>query len=179
MKKHTAIIGVLAAGVVLLAAQNSSWAQGATGGSSMGVGAETMLIPPIVGGVGGAGEFVYDMGTFHIDGLLMFGSWENTGTLIGLGGRFYYVVHQRSAADFSVGGGLAFINFDPDGPGSSETDIVVEAGAKIRVFLAENVALHSTLGLSFYADDNGADTSNLVDIGGRLSGNLGITYFFR
>ena len=41
----------------------------------------------------------------------------------------------------------------PGGGNESETDLLVELGAKIRVFLAPNVALSSSLGLGVRADD--------------------------
>jgi len=172
MTKRLGIIAFAAAGVV------ASQAGQARAQSSVGVGAETTLINSTFGLFdAGALAFVYDAGSFHIDGLLTFISFEDNDLVFGVGGRAFFEVHESSRADFSLGGGLAIIHTDHDPDAQEdETDIVLEAAGKIRVYLASNVAVHTTLGLGILLADEGGDVFGLF---GRLSGTLGITYFFR
>ena len=167
------IIAVLA---LTLSASAASAQEG--GQRGLGIGAQSMLTSDSVidfnGGVSGA-SLTYDAGAFHIDGI--FGLLSRNGTSFGLGGRFWYTIHGGGLADLSVGGGLGFAD-DADGDG---TDVHFQAGAKIRLFLVSNVALHATLGLGFIFEDDddedGPDDDTFVLAGQNVSG-MGITYFF-
>ncbi len=169
------IASIIAALALTLAASSASAQESQRG---LGVGAQSMLTSDSIiafnGGVSGA-SLTYDAGAFHIDGI--FGLISQNGTSFGLGGRFWYTIHGGGLADLSVGGGLGFAD-DEDGDG---TDIHFEAGAKIRLFLVSNVALHATVGLGFIFEDDddndGPDDDTFVLTGQNVSG-MGITYFF-
>ncbi len=137
--------------------------------SGIGVGVESMLSGPSGPAV------VYQAPNFHAEGILGVYDRTNNSTIL-LAGRFYYQVHSGDLSDFSLGGGLGLVNFDDPGMGgdNNETDIHIELGAKIRVFLAPNVALGSSLGFAMVLDEAG-DTAIIA---GRLQGTMGITYFF-
>ena len=156
-------------------------ANSANSGRGLGIGAVAPLAG--VGGIGGffglgaAPAIEYDLGDYHIDAHLIFATGEAGGpppfggdvTTIGLGGRFWYHLFMHDASDFSVGGGVSFVNVNPDGADSS-TSIFAEAGGKIRMFLVPQVALSSSFGLVLgLADADG------VALGGQVLG--GITYY--
>jgi hypothetical protein len=163
--------GLLAA-AVLVAGAGSARAQepaGATAGGSvgpLGVGASAMLTGPIGPSV------VYDAGLFHIEGILGFAS--NGATDFALGGRFWYHIHTAQSADFSLGGGVGVTSTDPDGPDEGTTDVHIDVGAQIRVFLVPNVALSAAAGLAIISGDD----ADLVGVFGDLVGDAGITYYF-
>jgi hypothetical protein len=154
------------------------------GGHGPGIGIEQNL-----GGLTGA-AFVYDAGRFHIDLILGIASFKNDGpdtTIFGAGARFFFVVHDLGAADFSLGAGLGLVQteFNDD----SDTTIQVEAAAQIRAFIVPNVCITASLGLVLLTADErrvgggpvlgGATGESAFGIGGQLLGNFGITYFFR
>ncbi|MEM9490961.1 MAG: hypothetical protein AAGC55_17565 [Myxococcota bacterium] len=124
-----------------------------------GLGAQVMLTGPVGASV------TYDTGVFHIDGLL--GLDDNDVTL---GGRFFYRVHDRGVSDLSIGGGLAIVD-------EGDTDVHLEAGAKIRVWLVSNVAFNATVGVGLIIQGEDDAYNDLV-LGGQVTGLLGITYFF-
>ena len=142
-------------------AQVSASASGAAG---LGVGVISMLSGPVGASV------VYDPGAFHVEGILGFASDGETD--IDIGGRFFYHLHSSQAADFSLGGGLGIQNISPD-MGNSTTNIDIDVGAELRLFLVPNVALSSTIGLAIVTGDG-----DLVALGGQLLGDVGVTYFF-
>jgi hypothetical protein len=160
-----AVAGVLAMGSQSAMAQDDMSMQSPSQASGIGVGVESMLSGP------SGPTVVYQAPSFHAEGIL--GLFDRANTTILLAGRFYYQVHSGELSDFSLGGGVGLLNIDTPGNGT-ETDLHLEAGAKIRVFLAPNVALSSSLGLALIADDGG-DTAIIA---GRLQGTMGITYFF-
>ena len=134
----------------------------ASSASGIGVGVESILSGPT------GPTVVYQTPSFHVSGLLGFRD-DGDDTDITLAGRFFYQVHAGELADFNVGGGVGIVHRD-DGD-NADQDLHLEGGAKIRVFLAPNVALSSTLGLSLVPDGESAFT-------GQLQGTMGITYFF-
>jgi hypothetical protein len=161
----------LAVLLAILAAPRSAHAQdmsmpNASSATGIGVGVESLLSGPT------GPTIVYQTPAFHIDGLLGFEHTQGDTTAILLAGRFYYQVHAGELSDFSIGGGVGMLNIDADA--GNNTDLHLEAGAKIRVFLAPNVALSSSLGLAMVFSD-GADFTGVV---GDLQGTMGITYFF-
>lgn len=153
-----------------------------SGGGTWGVGVETPLTfsgSGVIGGgvLPGLAEVVYDTGSFHVDGLLGFALIEDNATVIDVGGRAFFVVHDSAAADFSLGGGLNILHVDPDNDLADDTtDIHLEATAKIRAFVTPNVALSVQTGVGIVLSDNGSD---VFGAWGELLGNVGVTYFFR
>lgn len=160
------VVGLLAVSSGSALAQDDMSMQSPSQTSGIGVGVESMLSGP------SGPTVVYQAASFHAEGIV--GVFDRANTAVLIAGRFYYQVHSGELSDFSVGGGLGLLNFDGPGPGDNETDLHLEAGAKIRVFLAPNVALSSSLGLALVADE-GPDTAEIT---GRLQGTMGIAYFF-
>lgn len=155
----------------------------AGGGAAWGVGVETPITFSLAGGglAGiapiGLASVVYDAGNFHVDGLLGFATVEDGDTLIDLGGRVFFVVHDSAAADFSLGGGLSILHTSPDNDlADDDTDIHLEGGAKIRAFITPNVSMHAQVGVGVLLEDEGSD---VLGIFGELFGGFGVTYFFR
>lgn len=151
------------------AASAPAYAQDGAGGASLGLGAEAMLTGP------GGAALVYDMGQLRIDGILSFVSAN--GTNIGLGGRALWVVHKGANSDFSLGGGLGFINSDPDGPADSTTDLHVDAIAQVRAFLTDNVAVSTSFGFGVAFNDGEED--NRFGFGAQFVSSAGLVYYFR
>lgn len=162
---------------LLLAASLFAGPARAQRATAPGLGVELPLTNELLGDATGWLAFVYDMRMLHVDVLGAFVDVEDTSTAFGAGARLYYAIHRSSAADFSIGGGLFLVHRENDVAETDANDFGVELGPKIRVFLAPSVAVHSTFGLAVVlADDDAADIIGLV---GRLSGSLGVTYFFR
>jgi len=141
------------------------------GGSegSIGVGAEYQLSG--LGSLSGS----YDVGQFHVGGFLGFQDGGGTDdTDIDLGARFYYHVHSTPQSDFGVGGSFG-LRFDADGNANTDnaTLLFIEPGLQIRAFVASNVALSFTAGLSL-----GLIDANGVSIGGAPVGGAGVHYYF-
>ncbi|MGN6103585.1 MAG: hypothetical protein ACTHU0_00530 [Kofleriaceae bacterium] len=157
------------AAILVLATAGLAHAGGQEG--SIGVGAEFQL-----NGLGGA-SVNYDAGAFHVGGFLAFedGGGDND-TDFGLGGRFYYHVHGNATADFSVGGSVGYLNLANPLPGDAEnrnSALFLEPGIQVRAFLATNVALSFTAGLSIgLIDAEGASIS------GQPTGTAGFHYYF-
>src|SRR5688572_2100597 len=152
-----------------LAAAQAEASSGAGGSEAtgLGVGVQSMIgttTVPIPVGIGVTQDFslgvagpavTYQTPQFHIDGILNFGSRDET-TTVGLGGRFFYELHSTQASDLSIGGGLGFFHIKIDNdPGEdySETLIQFEVGAKIRAFLAPSVCVNGSVGLGLISGD--------------------------
>lgn len=163
----TTLAVALVTGLVSL----TSAAHAQEGRSGVGVGAEITNT-----GLTG-GTFVYDAGQFHIDALLALRNVEDQGTAIGVGGRFFFVLHRGQSADFSIGGGLGFVHENPEA-GDSTTDIHLEGAAQIRAFLAPSVAFSTSLGLGIVLADGEDGGRDIITLGGHTIVNAGITYFF-
>jgi hypothetical protein len=172
---HSSFLCMAVSMTVLCGAAGVAGAQERAAGP--GVGVELPLTEEFFGQPSGWVSFVYDTGRLHFDLLAQFLDVEDTSTVFGVGGRVYFSMHRSSAADFSLGGGLFLVHTEDDATETDFNDIGIELGPKIRFFLVPSVALHTSFGLGVVlADDGGADLVGLV---GRLSGNLGVTYFFR
>ena len=163
----------LFAAVLVMAASGLARAGGQSG--SIGVGAEFMLdnVSPN-GGTGGA-SVNYDAGAFHAGGFFGFldlKGGDNTDWSIG--GRFFYHVHSTAMSDFSLGGALGVHSYHTMGMmDNTNTDVFLEPGAQIRLFLASNVAISATVGVVVGV----ADASGVVAITGQdITG--GIHYYF-
>jgi len=171
------------AAVVIAATAGVASAGGQTG--SIGVGAEYQL-----SGLGGA-SVNYDAGQFHVGGYLgFFDPAGPSNTLFEIGARFFYHMHSTAMSDFGLGGGFGLASV-PVGGGMTNTrntDVFLEPGFQIRVFLASNVALSFTGGLVIGVIDasNVAITGqgiggSVVDFGGGnvvFNAGAGIHYYF-
>jgi hypothetical protein len=160
-----------------------------TEGDGHGVG---LGVAQNLGGLTGA-AFSYDGGQFHVDVIGSFGHWNEDGpndddlTMFGVGGRFFYHLHEMPGADFSIGGGLALV-LTEQGDFSDNT-IHLEGAAQIRLFIVPNVALSGSLGLVVLTADDGVvsggpiaggrTAESFYGIGGQLNASLGVIYYFR
>jgi hypothetical protein len=141
----------------------------AAGGSpgSIGVGAEFQL-----NGFGGA-SLNYDAGDFHVGGMIGFDDPDGSdNTLFGVGARFVYHVHSTAMSDFGVGGTFSVISLPGAPPDDRNTDVFLEPGAQLRVFLASNVAVSATAGIVIGV----VDASGVAITGQTIGG--GLHYYF-
>lgn len=163
MTKHT----LLAASIVLATA-GTAVAGGSKG--SIGVGFESQL-----SGLDGISAN-YDLGEFHLGGF--FGFSDDGGdddTDLAFGGRFYYHVHSTAMADFGIGGsfGVGLIGDRMPLVDENATVVYIEPGFQMRAFIASNVALSLTGGLTLgVADADG------VAVTGQLNAVAGVHYYF-
>jgi hypothetical protein len=146
---------------------------------SIGVGAEYGLrVTNSSTGIGLA-SLNYDAGAFHVGGFLgFFDGGGNNDTNYAIGGRFFYHVHSGSMADFSVGGNLGLLSLaadrvTPGGSNDRSSQLYLEPGVQIRLFIASNVALSFTAGLSI-----GLVDADGFALGGQTSGAAGVHYYF-
>lgn len=181
MKKNIAVVSGLA--VLVLGAGVAS-AGGSKG--SIGIGGEATIgtVNLAVGNnnvnlgrIGGLSAN-YDMGEFHVGGFLGFADNYDGGdddTDVSIGGRFYYHLHSSAMADFGIGGAvsLAFIGDRNTGADDNFTALLIEPGMQIRAFVASNVALSFTGGLTLgLADAEG------VALTAQPVGSAGVHYYF-
>ncbi len=146
-----------------LAQETAPPAASARGGLGVGY-AQTLT------GVGGLNA-VYDAGPWHADAILGFAG--DGSTEIRIAGRGWYHLHATAASDFSLGGGLALQNINPDGAAPSTNNLWIELGAMIRFFPVSNVSIGLFGGLSVGA----ADADGFIIDAQPLS-QLAVTYFF-
>jgi hypothetical protein len=154
-------------------------ASGGGAGNGLGVGAEAWL-----SGLSGA-TVTYDQYVWHIEGVLGFDSHSNggnnaprtTGVEVGVSG-WYHLAHGASS-DFSLGGGVGFL--DSSTGGASAQAVAIEPGAMVRVFLTPNVSLSGRVGLRMVFGDDipGVTNADSVSLLGQTTAGLGFTYFFR
>ncbi len=154
---------------IVLATAGTATAGGSKG--SIGVGFESQ-INGVLDGISAN----YDLGEFHLGGFLSFadGGGEDD-TDIAFGGRFYYHVHATAMADFGIGGSFGVGLFGDRMPGmdNNATAVFIEPGFQIRAFVASNVALSFTGGLTLgVADADG------VAVTGQLNAVAGVHYYF-
>lgn len=170
----------LLAAVILAASAGVASAGGQAG--SLGVGAEFQL-----SGLGGP-SINYDAGQFHLGGFFSFFDPDGPdNTVFEVGGRFYYHLHSTAMSDFSLGGSLGIVNGPDQGmPDNSVTDVFLEPSFQIRLFLASNVALSFTGGISIgLVDASGAAVSGQgisgapeFDTRFGFTGGAGVHYYF-
>ena len=168
----------LLASIFVLAAAGAAHAGGQAG--SLGVGAEYQL-----SGLGGL-SVNYDAGKFHVGGVL--GYYDPAGgnnSTFEVGGRFYYHVHSTAMADFGLGAELGIASVPAAammGTTARRTDVYLEPGFQIRLFVASNVALSFTGGLMIGAadasDPTPAPLNSGVQITSQFTGVAGIHYYF-
>jgi hypothetical protein len=162
--KQTMLVAIL-----VLASVGTASAGGQPG--SVGVGAEYQL-----SGIGGL-SVNYDAGQFHAGGFLGFADPAGgNNTTVNIGGRFFFHVATSALSDFSVGGGLGirseYRNVGPGGP-TRQTDLFLEPSFQIRAFVASNVALSFTGGLTI-----GTIDASQVTITAQPTGVAGVHYYF-
>lgn len=153
---------------------------------SIGVGAEAEL-----NGIGGV-SVNYDAGKFHAGAMLGYRRIDqggNTDSETDFGARFYFHVHSTAMSDFGVGAALGIASvpvMGGMGTTNRQTDVFLEPGFQIRLFVSSNVALSFTAGLSLGLSDAtttaiagqgvGISTSTRDRIG--LEGGAGVHYYF-
>jgi hypothetical protein len=169
----TAVVALfLGSSTVALAQQTAAPARGA-GRAGFGAGAEYTLTGLL------GGTFVYDAGTWHAD-VLLNSNFAHAQNQIGVAGRFFFVLHQSAAADFSIGPGIGFVHRhreNDDGSNPQDfNDIHVEGGLQIRAFVVSNVALSASAGIGAVFPSSPDHSS--ASIGGQAGASFGITYFF-
>ena len=167
--------------VAMIAMASTAASAGGQAGS-IGVGAEYQ-----VSGLGGA-SINYDAGQFHLGGFL--GFFDPPGadnTVFVVGGRFFYHLHSTAMSDFGLGGGFGIASLPTGGmPNNNRsTDVYLEPGFQIRVFLASNVALSFTGGLVIGLVDASGAAITAQALGGApafdtvgFSGGAGVHYYF-
>lgn len=135
---------------------------------SIGVGTEIQL-----SGVGGLSAN-FDTGKFHVGGFLGIADPEGPeNTRLDIGGRFFYHVASTAMSDFSVGGSIGIRSDDAGLAVDRTLEVFIEPGFQIRAFIASNVALSFTGGLSI-----GASDASGIAIDGQVNGVAGIHYYF-
>ena len=157
---------LVAAGLLV---SSSAFAGGSKG--SIGVGVNL----PLAGGSLPSIGVQFDGGQFHVGGA--FGAQNPDGGdngSVDIMGDFYFHVASTAMSDFGIGGNVV-INMDNLGDPSSDntTNIFLEPGFQIRAFLASNVALSLTIGLSVGVGDN----TDLF-FGARPTADAGFHYYF-
>ena len=164
------IIATSLASAVLLAAA-PAFAGGSAG--SIGIGAD---IPLASGDGNGLAEASadYDAGKFNVGGGLGIadpGGPDNT--QIDVSGHFYFHVASSAMADFGVGGDILFQNIQ-NGPNmGTNTNVFLDPGIQVRAFIASNVAIIFTAGLSIGVGDDSA-----LFFGGNPVADCGFRYYF-
>jgi hypothetical protein len=155
--KHTILVAILVVGAL-----GTAHAGGEPG--SIGVGAEAQL-----SGLGGI-SVNYDAGKFHTGGFLGFADPPGgDNTQFDIGGRFFFHLASTAMSDFSVGGSLGIAHSDA----GDQTNVFLEPSFQIRAFLASNVALSFTGGITIGTGDN-----RLVEITAQVTGAAGVHYYF-
>ncbi|HEY5951038.1 MAG TPA: hypothetical protein VIV40_36350 [Kofleriaceae bacterium] len=153
--------------VLVMAASGLAHAGGQEG--SIGVGAEYQI-----NGLGGA-SVNYDAGAFHVGGFLLFDDQDGANnTTFAVGGRFYYHLHSTAMADFGIGGRIGILSEHDQPPRENDTltEVYIEPGVQMRVFLAANVAISASVGVSIGVVDASGVTINGQTIG------AGLHYYF-
>ena len=140
-------------------------------GGSVGLGAEFQL-----SGFGGL-SMNYDAGDFHVGGLL--GFYDPDGqdnSTFGVGARFFYHLHSTAMSDFGLGGGLGIVSYpDMDPDMDRHTDVFLEPGFSLRLFLASNVALNFNAGIVLGVGD---DRGIAITGGVQANAGVGVHYYF-
>jgi len=167
------------AAMCVLAASGTAGAGGQK--DSVGLGAEFGL-----NGETGGVSMNYDAGKFHFGGFL--GLSDGAGddnTDVTFGGRFYYHLHSTAMSDFGLGGGFGYLSIDQAAPDDRIQLMFLEPGFQIRLFIASNVALSFTAGITIGLVDadgvsfGGQRLSGDPDLGvSAINGAAGIHYYF-
>jgi hypothetical protein len=172
MKTTLIIASVLAATALGVGTASAGGSEG-----SIGVGAEEIFNFNLGGTTFRLGGLSanYDMGQFHVGALLgFFDNGGNDDTDVFIGGRFYYHVHSTAMADFGIGA-TATMGFIGDGDMNTDNAqvMLLEPGFQIRAFIASNVALSFTGGLTL-----GLIDADGVSITADPTASAGFHYYF-
>jgi len=134
---------IILAAVFVLATSGAARAGGQEG--AIGVGAEFGI-----NGLAGGASANYDAGMFHVGGFLaIYDGGGANDTDYSFGGRFFWHLHKTAMSDFGIGGGLGFFSFDKRAGNDRTSLLFFEPAFQIRSFIASNVALSFTAGISF------------------------------
>jgi len=166
--KQTMLVAII---VVASAVASAGTASAGGQPGSIGVGAEFQL-----SGIGGL-SVNFDAGRFHAGGFIGFiDPAGGNNTTVDIGGRFFFHVATSAMSDFSIGGGLGirseYRNVGGMGP-TRQTDLFLEPSFQIRAFVASNVALSFTGGITI-----GTIDESEVDITAQETGIAGVHYYF-
>ena len=167
MRKNR-LLATVSVALLVLATTSPVLAGGKEG--TIGVGAELGL-----NGFTGGGSMNYDAGLFHVGGFLgVHQDSDADESDFTFGARFYYHLHDTPQSDFGVGGMIGFYSDDNVGAaGDRLSRLFLEPGLQFRAFIATNVALSFTVGLSLsLADERG------TTLDGQLQGLAGVHYYF-
>jgi hypothetical protein len=160
MKQFITIAAILCASASLASAGGIA--------GSIGIGVEAMSNG--LGGISGN----YDAGKFHLGGFLAFNDPAGpTNTEFAIGGRFFYHVATTATTDFSIGGTIGLDSQGNPDPVGRQNFLFLEPGFQIRAFIATNVALSFTGGITI-----GTADADGVQIGGQVTGLAGVHYYF-
>jgi hypothetical protein len=186
--RRTVSFTVLAAALLIVSARSSfgqepapapvvAGPRPATHGVGPGVGVTGMLL----GGPVGL-SLAYDAGPWHAEGILgLIKPGSGVKANFDIAGRFWFHLHSTANADFSVGGGLGYLRIGHSAPAEATNGIFIEAGGQIRAFIASNVALSATLGLSIATADFEAYGLGGQSLAGQTLGGfagVGLHYYF-
>lgn len=161
---------ILTCSVLAAALLASSTAMAGGSKGSIGVGADI----PLAGGVLPEASVDFDGGAFHVGGGLGIQNPEGpNNTEVDFSGHFWFHVASTAMSDFSVGGDILFQSIGNGPANGTSTDVFLDPGAQIRAFLASNVALSLTIGLSVGVGDN----TDLF-FGARPTADAGFHYYF-
>lgn len=152
---------------LVMAASGVAHAGGQEG--SIGVGAEYQL-----SGIGGA-SVNYDAGAFHVGGSLGFSDDVGMFDYFSVAARFYYHVHSTAMSDFGLGGSFG-VSSEREGMNDRLTFAYLEPGLQVRLFLASNVALSFSTGVSLGLAD--ADGVVIAGQGASFYFGGGVHYYF-
>jgi hypothetical protein len=157
----------LLAPALLLATTAAAHAGGQAG--SIGVGAEFQL-----SGVGGISAN-YDGGRFHTGLAIGFADPDGpNNSVFDLFGRFYFHVASTATADFGIGGSIGLQTQGRGAVAGTDTNVFLEPGFQIRVFVASNVALSFAGGITIGI----ADANDVAITAQGLNGLAGVHYYF-
>ena len=171
---------------VMFVLASSSAASAGGQEDSLGVGAEFGL-----NGITGGVSMNYDLGKFHVGGFFGFidgfdgDDVDEDDTDYTIGARFFYHLHSTAMSDFGVGGTFGLFSIDQADPNDRLQLMFLEPSFQIRLFLAANVALSFTAGITLgFVDADGiaigAPSVGTADgtFGGVVSGSAGVHYYF-
>jgi hypothetical protein len=164
------IISTTIASAVLLAAA-PAFAGGSSG--SFGAGVDVPLASGDGNGLAEA-SLDYDGGKFNAGGGLGIADPDGPhNTQVDVSGHFYFHVASSAMADFGIGGDILFQSLQNGPAPGTTTDVFLDPGIQVRAFIASNVALVFTAGLSI-----GVGDSSAIFFGGNPVADAGFRYYF-
>jgi hypothetical protein len=168
-KTRSRLLSLLAAAVVgALAMTSGTAAEASPVAGKLGLGIATTL----GGGAGFTGlNLVFDGGPWHADATAALAG--NGSSQASLGAHGWFHVREGAMSDFSVGGGVSWYRFNPDGPPEGDSIVGIDIGFQIRAFVTANVAVGARAGLFVRTGDDDS-----FFLGGEPVGAFSFTYFF-